>query len=59
MKNLMANMIKNKNAKVKAEASKNKKLAGEHKTTITQENIKQNIVVEKEVMKESKTLMLD
>ena len=59
MKSLMANMIKNKNAKVKADASKNKKLVSKNKTTIKKENIKQNVVVEKEVMKESKTLMID
>lgn len=59
MKSLMANMIKNKKAGVKANAQKNKNLVSKNKIAIKKENIKQSIAVEKEIMKESKTLMID
>ncbi len=59
MKSLMADMIKKRNAGIKAKATTNKKLAGKNKTTIKEESIKQSVIVEKEVMKEPKTLMLD
>lgn len=59
MKSLMADMIKKKNARVKANASTNKKLVAKNKTTVNKENVKHNVIVEKEVMKEPKTLMLD
>ena len=59
MKSLMADMIKKKNARVKADAEINKKLVGKNKTAVRDESIKQSVIVEKEVMKESKTLMLD
>ena len=59
MKSLMANMIKNKKNKLKAEASKNKNLAGKSKSLRSKENVKNSVVENVEIMKESKTLMLD
>lgn len=59
MKSLMANMIKNKSAKIKADANKNKKLVASRTTKLKHEQPVETVLEEKAVMKESKTLMLD
>lgn len=58
MKNLIINMIKNKHSSVKAEAQQNKKLEAKNKSKIKNETIEE-VLEEKTVMKEPKTLMLD
>lgn len=59
MKDKMADMFKKLHDRVKAQANSNKKLAAQNKTTLKKENVKHNVVVEKEVMKEPKTLPID
>ena len=58
-KSLMANMIKNKHSRVKADAEENKKLVSKNKNSIKKGQPIKTVVEEVEVMKESKTLMLD
>ena len=58
-KSLMANMIKNRHSKVKADAPKNKNLVAKNKVAIKHGQPTEEVVEEKVVMKESKTLMID
>ena len=59
MKNLIVNMIRRKNSKVQAEASMNKGLVAKNKIEQNQTSNMPPIVENKEVMKESRTIMLD
>ena len=58
-KSLMANMIKNKHARIKADAQKNKNIVAKNKTAIKQSQSVEEVVEDIAVMKEPKTLMLD
>ena len=59
MKNLIVNMIKKRNAKVQAKAEMAKGLVSKNKSEQNQFSDRAPIVENKEVMKESRTLMLD
>ena len=59
MKNLIVNMIKKRNAKVQAKAEMAKGLVSKNKIEQNQLSDRAPIVENKEVMKESRTLMLD
>jgi len=56
--NLVKNMIKNKNSKIKADAEKNKKLVADNQKKSKHQNLEE-VLEEKSVMKETKTIMLD
>ena len=59
MKNLIVNMLKKRNAKVQAKAEMAKGLVSKNKSEQNQLSDRAPIVENKEVMKESRTLMLD
>ena len=59
MKNLIVNMIKKRNAKVQADAEMAKGLVSKNKSEQNQQSNMPAIVENKEVMKESRTLMVD
>lgn len=58
MGNLLVKRAKNKNAKLKAEANKNKIIAEQNKAK-TNKALKVEVLEEKELAPEAKTLMLD
>ena len=59
MVNIIANMVKRNNDKVKASAKKSKLDLSSHKNALKQEHPKQVKSPEVKLAKESKTLMLD
>ena len=59
MKSLISDRIIRNNEKIKEEAKKSKRLIANNKNEKKQEQIKELVTEEKQVMKESKTLMID
>lgn len=59
MKSLISDRIIRNNEKIKEEAKKSKRLIANNKNEKKHEQIKEIVVKEKQVMKESKTLMID
>ena len=59
MKSLIADMVKKKHSNIKANAVTSKKLAKKNQIQTKLNEQKQVEIEEKNVMKESKTLMLD
>lgn len=59
MKNLIVDMFRRKNAKIKADSEKNKEEVAKVAKQAKQTHPEKTVIQDKEVMKESKTLMLD